>query len=410
MRRRASSPLTVHPRSGRAPRGWGPRDLTRLGCRCALSFALVASGILPLATEARAEISERIRVAREDVQAGARLFKDGRYAEALARFLAASRVGADIGDEAGLWFNIARCLEEMGEHRKAISAFEKYLTFPGESAQTRQRAQRKIKSLETLAFAQLTVECAPGVEIALPGGPAAQPCPVTWRRLSPGVVTVKARDAKAGLDWPVPIELSAGDALHTRILPPGRLTVRGLRPDDRIFVDGAESASTGEAQVVAAPGRHTVRIESVGHPVWQVEAEVISDTITLVSPQPEGPAPAPGAPAWLPWTASGVSALCLGGAVIAHLRAAEMFDDARAAHDRFNASSDPVVRATQKRRADDALSAGRDSRTLSWILGGAGVAFAGAAIWLWLDDEPDEDDNGGLAISPTGALIVWGRF
>ncbi|MFN3202522.1 MAG: PEGA domain-containing protein [Bradymonadia bacterium] len=358
--------------------------------------------------------SEQVKAARADVKEGARLFKSGRFAEALARFLSASRVGAAIGDEAGLWFNIARCLEELDEHRKAIGAFEKYLSFSGEDARTRRRAQEKIRALEAKAFGQLTVECEKGVSVSLPGGPAPRACPITWRRLAPGKLTVEARDVAQGIAWTVPMTIEAGDALHTRLLPPGRLEIRGRRGNDRIFVDGAEVSATGSVEIVAAPGPHQVRVETTGRPPWTGEVQVDSETTTVVEPQwtktslrDEVPVERGPSPSWQPWVFGGVGAACLAGSAVAYFRTVGLFEDAEEAQQRYNASMDPVVRATQRRRANDALSAGRDSRTLTWVLGGAGAAFAGIALWLWLDDEAPEQ---GLGLNPEGQLIIWGRF
>src|SRR5579872_3655563 len=61
-----------------------------------------------------------VESARELDQAGVRIFKEGRYADAIRYFLAAYRMG---GPSSELW-NIARCHERLDDAERASKAID----------------------------------------------------------------------------------------------------------------------------------------------------------------------------------------------------------------------------------------------------------------------------------------------
>lgn len=81
--------------------------------------------------------------AKEAFSAGQQLYKAGRYAEAVARFEAAYAAKP----HPSIFFNIAKCWEQLGEVAKALRAFKDYL-HADPDAKDRQSVEDAIANLE----------------------------------------------------------------------------------------------------------------------------------------------------------------------------------------------------------------------------------------------------------------------
>ena len=84
-----------------------------------------------------------IAAARELDQQGVRAFTEGRYRQAYFFFDEARRRG---GPATELW-NMARCLQKMGDVEGAIAALERYLEEPRLSSHEREEGRRELAEL-----------------------------------------------------------------------------------------------------------------------------------------------------------------------------------------------------------------------------------------------------------------------
>src|ERR1700692_4672487 len=82
--------------------------------------------------------SPSVESARELDQAGIRIFKEGRYADAIRYFRAAYRMG---GPSSELW-NVARCRERLDDAEGAALAIDEYLSQRDLSPGDRDAAER----------------------------------------------------------------------------------------------------------------------------------------------------------------------------------------------------------------------------------------------------------------------------
>lgn len=115
------------------------------------------------------------------------------YDASLKALLEAEGIAVEANDPglAGIRFNIARCLEELGRPAEALAAYEAYLKLPDESHR-KARAWKAAKALEDRVYGRLDVACdPPGARAALaerPDGPSS--CPLRLDRLAPGTYHV----------------------------------------------------------------------------------------------------------------------------------------------------------------------------------------------------------------------------
>jgi len=106
--------------------------------------------------------------ARELDQAGVRIFKEGRYADAIRYFRAAYRMGAPSSE---LW-NIARCKERLDDAEGAAQAIDEYLAQRDLSPSDRADAEREVRALRARPSLLTITTNPPGAMVMLDGKPA----------------------------------------------------------------------------------------------------------------------------------------------------------------------------------------------------------------------------------------------
>jgi hypothetical protein len=125
--------------------------------------------------EPRARARPSVDAARELDQSGVRIFREGRYADAIRYFRAAYRMG---GPPSELW-NIARCRERLDDAEGAVLAIDEYLAQRDLSPADRAEAERESRALRTRA-SLLTVTTTPsGAVVTIDGRQAPGPTPVS---------------------------------------------------------------------------------------------------------------------------------------------------------------------------------------------------------------------------------------
>ena len=116
-----------------------------------------------------------VESARELDQSGIRIFKEGRYADAIRYFRAAYRMGAPSSE---LW-NIARCHERLDDAEGAALAIDEYLAQRDLSPADRAEADREVRALRSRP-SLLTVTTNPaGATMTLDGKPTGGPTPLS---------------------------------------------------------------------------------------------------------------------------------------------------------------------------------------------------------------------------------------
>src|SRR5271165_5914278 len=122
-----------------------------------------------------------VDTARELDQEGVKSFAESRYADALANFRAARRLG---GPASELW-NIARCLEHLDDAAGAARTLDEYLSQHDLAAADRAEAQREAQAIRSRASVLLVTTSPAGAILTVDGQPAMGPTPVA-SELRPG--------------------------------------------------------------------------------------------------------------------------------------------------------------------------------------------------------------------------------
>lgn len=298
---------------------------------------------------ARAKVAEATRLARE-----------GDWAAGLVRFREAQQHADALGDPAGLQWNIARCLEELGRNEEAIEAFEAYLAMPDSQA-GHAEARTRIAGMVRTTYGFVDVQCG-GVRatVGIRGDAHSFACPHRFR-LRPGRYQIVAR-TDDGRQSSASAAVALGEPSTVALLLP---TTRA----------GGDSEEGGRASETKGTGARL-----------------------------------------LPWFVVG-GAAALAGAGTGFLVSAEgAFSDAEAAGRRYNAARDPNELASARREVESDLESGRLYRGLGYGLLAAGAVTAGVATWLFITHEPSggtgpEDASLALAPQRSGAAVVWsGRW
>lgn len=304
--------------------------------------------------------ADPVAQAKAKVEAATELARDGDWAGGLRLFREAQPHAEALGDPAGLQWNIARCLEELGRNEDAIQAFEAYLELP-DSTDGHVEAGSRIEALVRKTFGFLDVQCG-GVTatVRVRGDAGGHRCPHRFR-LRPGRYQVDAV-TRGGQPVTTTVVVELGDITTAALSPP----------------TGTSDGAPSNAGVVEEEADPTQRL--------------------------------------VPWLVVG-SAVALAGAGTAFLvSASDSFSDAEAAARRYNRAADPLELARARADVDSDLDTGRLHRGVGYGLLGAGALAAGAATWLFLTDGPSEDapaDDPALTLAPhkNGATLVWsGRW
>jgi tetratricopeptide (TPR) repeat protein len=108
----------------------------------------IAIASTPAVADPGADGSDAARSARaaELNEAGARLYRERHYRQAIEKFIEAHAIDKD----ANLLFNIARCYEELGDNAAAIEKYTAYVNAPGTDAAGRLRAEQSLRALRAL--------------------------------------------------------------------------------------------------------------------------------------------------------------------------------------------------------------------------------------------------------------------
>lgn len=148
-----------------------------------LFAALLALGMI--APAAAAGIGD----AQGFVNTASQAFRKGDYKTALDALRKAEPIVLEANDPslAQIRFNIARCLQELGQNTEALKAYELYLKVPDSSAR-KSRAQLAIQSLKRKVYGGVAISCDPaGAMVTIKDvttAPAA--CPLRKAELAPG--------------------------------------------------------------------------------------------------------------------------------------------------------------------------------------------------------------------------------
>lgn len=146
--------------------------------RLLLTLALGATPTLPLGMPTYARAADP---ALQDALAAAQAhFAARRYDQALDVL---RRVEAQVGDDVSVRWNIARCLEELGRVREAITAFEQARAVARRPAD-RIAADGRIEALRARMPGALIIECAGGRAVLDDGREAR--CPARFDPIAPG--------------------------------------------------------------------------------------------------------------------------------------------------------------------------------------------------------------------------------
>lgn len=145
-----------------------------------------------------------------------RLFRDGDFEGALLQLRRAEPMLQGHKKRPLVLFNIARCLEEMGQNADALRAYETFLDSPGSDAR-QARARAKIARLLPLATGRIDIRCDPkGARLRIEGLEGSYHCPWISPRLVAGAYTVHG--TRRGYE---PRTIAA-------VVSPGRQTVHRL--------------------------------------------------------------------------------------------------------------------------------------------------------------------------------------
>lgn len=391
--------------------------------------------------------------ARAFVDAATALFQAGDYAGALATFRKAEPLGDALGDPAGIQWNIARCLEELGRAEEAIAAFEHYLQMP-DTRSGHAEARARIAALERRHLGRVAVTCdAPGAKVRLvpDGGSATEEvaCPATWKRLPPGRFRVlgKSRDeVLASRETTV----TAGGVAKVSLSFPGVVELAGAPPGAAILVDAALAGRTPPHPVplhavTVAPGRHVLDIEAekngriqrvielaagqrlrldLGEAVAAVPQDPPAAAVEEPDPPPEPPAlgtsasavgasvdregEADAGPGALPWIVAGGGAAALATGALFIMLADDRFGDAESAHEDYRAATSPEAITAARSDVKTALGDGRTYQLAGYSLLAAGVVAGGVAAWLFTDGD---DAPVAVTAGPDRAVVGWsGRW
>jgi len=175
-----------------------PLRLARLGALCATLAA-------PVATRAEPESKK----AQVHAELGMNHFRGGRYQEAVEEFLQA----ASTLDDAGLFWNMARAYEELGDVPNALHYFERLAAkFPDD--RSAESAREKIEALRSKLPGHVIVRCGevPGIRASVDGGDKV-PCGDRIGPLKPGKHVVEAT-AVGYEPWRQTVEVKAGGKLE----------------------------------------------------------------------------------------------------------------------------------------------------------------------------------------------------
>jgi hypothetical protein len=247
----------------------------------------------PVARAAQAATAgdDDVERARLYVELAIRHFEAGDYGEALEAF----RKAEPLGDPAGLRYNIARCLEEMGRDAEAHAAFQAYLELP-DRPELREAAKEKMAALGRRLWGQLAVQCdAEGVRLSAPAlTPTEAECPHRWLKVPPGDYEIEGASPDGAVGR-ARVTVEAGVALSATVRLPGLLTVEGPAGAS-LSVDDAPQGALPLPPLELSAGAHTLTLTAAdgrtATATAAVEAGRASTVPMALAPPPAEPPPA----------------------------------------------------------------------------------------------------------------------
>ncbi len=413
-----------------------------------LSVAVVA----PAPAAAKGGRKAAVKKAKFHIGLGAKFFKKGKYAEALAEM---RKANAAIPIPATI-FNMARCYQEMGQYAEAVEYFQQYME-EGDNKKKLKKTEAALAELIPKAFGSVEVTCRPAgskVEIA---GVGAGPCPYVKEQVRAGKwtmvtsatdhtrvrqeLTVKPGERSrvsvtlkrpgrlsvttdpAGAKVYVDGKLAGDSPLQKHELPEGEhalgIGLEGFRDAKRkVQVPGGDSVKVavklerkgGKLKLTSDPGGASVFVDGEdvgvtplkglhldpGEHALKVTAgmhvpwarELSVEDAAKLQMHAEMPSKLP------TWLLAGVAGLAAAGGAVAWVAATGSYDDRDGVMADYVATDDPA-KAQQLGDEVRSLESGGDTMALvSTALFGTAVAAAGAAGWLWFTT-PDKVSAGG---------------
>ena len=176
---------------------------------------------------------QMLQQAQTLVNQASEAFKDKDFARALTALRKAEPLAAQADDPSlpRIRFNIARCLEELGQWDDAMAAYEKYNELP-DASHRKERAFEAIQQLRGRVFATLSVACVPAGSLVEIAGvtKGKESCPWKSDQVKPGAYAVKI--SHPGHESQVKtVDVSAGKSFTVEA------TLKSNLPPQTIFVD-----------------------------------------------------------------------------------------------------------------------------------------------------------------------------
>lgn len=394
-----------------------------------------------------------LKKAKFHIGLGAKFFKKGKYAEALAEM---RKANAAIPLPATV-FNMARCYQEMGQYAEAVEYFQQYMA-EGDNKKKLAKTEAALAELIPKAFGSVSITCRPAgakVEIA---GIGAGPCPYVKEQVRAGKWTMVTR-AEGHAEERQEITIQAGEraSVSVTLKRPGRLSVTTEPAGAKVYVDGKLAGDSPLDKFELPEGEHALGVGLEGHRDVKRKVEIpggdsVKVAVTLerkggtlkltsdpggasvfVDGKEHGITPVkalhldPGEhslrvqaglhvpwvrelqvqdeaalqmhaqlPSKLPtWLLAGVAGLAAAGGAVAWVSATGAYEDRDGVMAEYVAADEPA-KAQQLGDEVRSLESGGDTMALvSTALFGTAIAAAGAAGWFWLST-PEQVSAGGV--------------
>jgi hypothetical protein len=311
-------------------------------------------------------------------------------------------------------YNLGQTYALLGKPAEAVDAFERYLQQGGTNIDERRR--RLVESsilFQSKRLGELVVAVEPkGARVELDGEPVLD-----------SSKPLRIAAGRHGLLFTAPGHSPHGESV---LIEAGRLSKLGVRleplipaaklgqlhvvcdvPDVAVHLDGRPLGEVSRASLFGAdPGRHRVAFHRVGYdaPEQTIELRALQTTTVSCRLRPRTPLPPDQRGELRVRVSESESHVELdgepfsGGAVPIgrHVVEARRFgfkawrrtvvvEPNRSSHVTITLEPEPEYVASER-------SAAQKQRTLSYVLGGSGIAFGGAALTLWLVGSHEHDE------------------
>jgi len=285
-------------------------------------------------------------------------------------------------------WNVARCLEELGQAEKAIQAFEHYLKLK-DKPESQAQARERIRLLEERYLGQLQISCnLEGVKLQIKRLVHSHPCPGEWRRVRAGQYHVEARSPE-GIKLSQGLEIRAGRLHKIRLAFPGRLKIRSATEGARVLIDRQFVGKTpylGEQP----PGHYIVTLQS-DQAEWSKEVQVLAgkevSVEAILIDQGGGQVSVSDQlkeDGILPWLTLGGSALSLGLGGFFAYRASQGFKEMETAGSRYALAQEEAEALKERRAIEQYRDEARQDRLIAWSGLGLGLLLGSGSLWALL--------------------------